>query len=1822
MKLNKKIKLGAILLSSSFLAPFVISASVVDLPKQSFDRSQTDSVDQPTTRLNFNDWMKYVDGNKTLSDLSIPGTHDSGMFASTHFTWGIAKAWAKTQERNFYEQLKSGIRFFDIRIAEDMWIYHGPIWSSYTFEKALKEFVDFLKRYPTETIIIRFKDENWDAAKSDSTKIAEWRNKILTLFNQSWLKPFLFNNTSGDTYVNPTLNEMRGKIYLIDNMYHTILNNDASHGAAWRSNGLEIQDVWETEEQIKMHFISEMLKVSNTKESNTTVINFTSRSKNRSKPYETSRSINKRLYDYLYQDQTILRTGILVFDYPGDAILERVVKTNYTYTDKEILRTDLFNLQSLSFEAPIEFNDFINVSGDLSEFKFEIRRVKSGSTDAQVEVPRVNASKLYVNEAFEKDEVVTVFAFKEIPGNQYYPYGRRYNKIQEEFRIVENRLRKSILDSLFKKIQSNRNRIVELTGSSSNILNYFDKNIQPLYEELSEQGELERDLIIKLDQRLVQDAPVLISAVEQIQQNMNAIIDTKLLFNENQYFSANDFNQIDNYYNNLNNKFNQWIDNDNWYSGSQLTSFKNDFIAYLSEFIQFTKKIIADDQVYSKNNVLTSFNSNNSLKWGLEEYKTKIQEYKNEILEIYNSTPKFRDLTETKNSYENKLNELIAFINFVGTQNTKLVQIHQNSSLNSEQFNVFKDEFVTLLLSQSGFSNFWSKIEEAQNLVKKYNTLVTDFQNYLTNEAFTFASSSIQDEYKQLFEALKQEITYFANWETWETNNSSRVEKLNQLKDLMTTQYQDFVNVKNEAKNAVKGLTFISQTRVEAWLAEIEKLTSVQKINELKNNALEIDKLNQDLVNLTNQDCLHQAQKEHLKTQILDNFSKNVTHLEENINRLVTWMQNLKTLYANNSNYENEINYKYADSDKKENFVLQYQNIYQLSIQNQNLQTTAIQSAIQAFNLSKSQLNGSQNLENKKNEALQSLNALNFPAVVAKHFSEMIKKTNEYVKIDQISAEFKTLASLRDFINQKSNLNQPQKDNLTNQLYSLVSTDNFNSANQESLKTSVNDLDSKMNDFKTVKNDFETYLNSLTDESLKHFKELGAIVLEDESTNLASAPWNVNNINEEIKLVNQIKQILNEVKTNYSSYSEDDIQNKYKQLESLYFNKKIKYYEVLLERNKENFKHKLDDIKNTLSINEYYANLAQNKLDTQITNADSSTIEKIKELIQKLAVIESEFTDSIQQKLSKIDTFESLESQIFSKISTFESQHQKSFDELEDIKNTISSLQNNLNAENNEEIDEKITQLNSILNSLDKILNRINSSEEMKVIQERLYNSFLDEFNKLNILLSDINNVQFSDIYEFGSSEIAAFNSVDSQTGIDELKESISKLQNIYVLVNSQKLTKEKLFSDLSAKVEEIAQNIDSITHDLQVKDNEALINKFNNIKNINLYELTIDQLNDLKNTLTNFEKFDLPKIEHIIAIRSSQVNKINNIKSEIDSIFEKYPTLTDLITQYNDLILQNNIKQLTNKQVDDFIVELESFLNVLVNDFLNEKEDIIEKNDELIRDYNNFSQDQYDYFNENNNINKSLQELKDLYTLIITIRNEIEAFNQSSLNTAQFEYLKNELSSFYTMEQLDEFTELSNNLKENMKIINTEFVNVKTVMDSQQNNPKIMDLYDDLFAGLDLNSYLSLPVTNTIIKNIREFVARAEILIEEYNNEKDSNNENPDQPVNPKDDSGDDQPDEPSNPTNDSGDNQPTQPVTPGDNQGDTKPEEPSKSDDEDIDNKEPEKPTEQPSKRVDGIISVVENSVNTVMQKTGLGWLARLLNFFSNFFSFLFWG
>ena len=55
-------------------------------------------------------WMSKVDDNKKIVELSIPGTHDSG---ATHSIFDVA---GKCQDLSIKQQLKIGVRFFDIRL--------------------------------------------------------------------------------------------------------------------------------------------------------------------------------------------------------------------------------------------------------------------------------------------------------------------------------------------------------------------------------------------------------------------------------------------------------------------------------------------------------------------------------------------------------------------------------------------------------------------------------------------------------------------------------------------------------------------------------------------------------------------------------------------------------------------------------------------------------------------------------------------------------------------------------------------------------------------------------------------------------------------------------------------------------------------------------------------------------------------------------------------------------------------------------------------------------------------------------------------------------------------------------------------------------------------------------------------------------------------------------------------------------------------------------------------------------------------------------------------------------------------------------------------------------------------------------------------------------------------------------------------------------------------------------------------------------------------------------------------------------------------------
>lgn len=183
-------------------------------------------------------WMKYVDDNKFLDELSIPGTHDSGTCSVDNDTEPQSSQ-VKCQQDYIPTQLLEGIRYFDIRLGKgnDPGICHGDF---YLFKKdgyylhlsdVIGYFKTFLSENPREALIMLASRGN-DEATDDS---------VTTAFAKVMAdNPDLFYTASRV----PTLGEVRGKIVLLRRFR---LVGDSVSGHTW---GL---DLTEWDDKIKAH---------------------------------------------------------------------------------------------------------------------------------------------------------------------------------------------------------------------------------------------------------------------------------------------------------------------------------------------------------------------------------------------------------------------------------------------------------------------------------------------------------------------------------------------------------------------------------------------------------------------------------------------------------------------------------------------------------------------------------------------------------------------------------------------------------------------------------------------------------------------------------------------------------------------------------------------------------------------------------------------------------------------------------------------------------------------------------------------------------------------------------------------------------------------------------------------------------------------------------------------------------------------------------------------------------------------------------------------------------------------------------------------------------------------------------------------------------------------------------------------------------------------------------------------------------------------------------------------------------------------------------
>ncbi|MFF5566260.1 phosphatidylinositol-specific phospholipase C [Streptomyces sp. NPDC012623] len=171
------------------------------------------------------DWMGGFADSTPVQRLTIPGTHNSGARSG-----GLYVA---CQTTTIAEQLDSGVRFLDVRcraFENAFTIHHAAYYQNLNFDDVLGACRGFLQAHPSETVLMRVKQEY--STESDG----EFRRIFDTyLDGKGWRSLFRLDGNL------PTLGEARGRVVLL-------ADNAGLPGVRYGDGGLfDIQDDYQAE---------------------------------------------------------------------------------------------------------------------------------------------------------------------------------------------------------------------------------------------------------------------------------------------------------------------------------------------------------------------------------------------------------------------------------------------------------------------------------------------------------------------------------------------------------------------------------------------------------------------------------------------------------------------------------------------------------------------------------------------------------------------------------------------------------------------------------------------------------------------------------------------------------------------------------------------------------------------------------------------------------------------------------------------------------------------------------------------------------------------------------------------------------------------------------------------------------------------------------------------------------------------------------------------------------------------------------------------------------------------------------------------------------------------------------------------------------------------------------------------------------------------------------------------------------------------------------------------------------------------------------------
>jgi len=280
-------------------------------------------------------WMSGLDGELYLSQLSIPGTHDSAatrQYASSCRDWNFCVC----QSMTLVEQLDAGIRFFDIRlrhIEDNFAIHHGRVFLNRYFNQVMADFRSFLANNKEEVIIMSYQKAHTeeDTTRSFAETLQVFLDKDADIIY------------SGSSI--PKLKDVRGKIVLVNFGDNGNLDQGLYKRTSERPNGAftsaSVENDW-TPYCRKNPFKScnnyiqslknNMDEANRAKSTSTMFITYTSATAelpmDPSSPRGYSQLVNPKMIDFFASKSKPYTAGCVVMDFPSKDLIQAIISKN------------------------------------------------------------------------------------------------------------------------------------------------------------------------------------------------------------------------------------------------------------------------------------------------------------------------------------------------------------------------------------------------------------------------------------------------------------------------------------------------------------------------------------------------------------------------------------------------------------------------------------------------------------------------------------------------------------------------------------------------------------------------------------------------------------------------------------------------------------------------------------------------------------------------------------------------------------------------------------------------------------------------------------------------------------------------------------------------------------------------------------------------------------------------------------------------------------------------------------------------------------------------------------------------------------------------------------------------------------------------------------------------------------------------------------------------------------------------------------------------------------------------------------------------------